>query len=486
MNFKFLAESPWKRKPSTTEFHSPSVPRKSPISKSSSNTDRFIPYRIQDLDSTLLLTNDDDNLKEESNRTEDSFPPDLPKKRKDQTGNNYLSLLQNHVIASFQEEGLYRDSISAGDLDTASQFNHKFLKYKKHKKSPFENSITDYSPFKHQGICSPKKTHRKIQKLPYKILDAPNLLDDYYLNLLDWSSSNEIAIGLDNIVYIWSAKTSKASKAYEAPAYDSICSVSWNAMSSFLAIGESTGKVKLYDVEANKIIADIPGHDCRVGALAWNENLISSGSRDRTILNRDIRCPKEIVSKYIGHRQEVCGLKWSPDLKLLASGGNDNRLIVWSLKMQDELIRFTEHQAAVKAIAWNPHSPNVLASGGGKTDRCIKFWNMNTLKRLDSIDTGSQVCNLVFSKNTQELVSTHGYSLNDIIVWSYPSMEKIASLTGHSSRVLYLGLSPNGENIVTGAGDETLRFWHVFPPVKANNTDIFDRSLVFPSCLDLR
>lgn len=59
-------------------------------------------------------------------------------------------------------------------------------------------------------------------------------------------------------------------------------------------------------------------------------------------------------------------------------------------------------------------------------------------------------------------MSTHGYSQNQIIVWQYPSLEREAKLTGHSSRVLYLATSPDGENIVTGAGDETLRFWHVF------------------------
>ena len=38
----------------------------------------------------------------------------------------------------------------------------------------------------------------------------------------------------------------------------------------------------------------------------------------------------------------------------------------------------------------------------------------------------------------------------------------MAKLTGHSYRVLYLAMSPDGEAIVTGAGDETLRFWNVF------------------------
>lgn len=40
-----------------------------------------------------------------------------------------------------------------------------------------------------------------------------------------------------------------------------------------------------------------------------------------------------------------------------------------------------------------------------------------------------QVCNLVWSKNVNELVSTHGYSQNQIIVWRYPAMSKVQSLS---------------------------------------------------------
>jgi cell division cycle 20-like protein 1 (cofactor of APC complex) len=39
----------------------------------------------------------------------------------------------------------------------------------------------------------------------------------------------------------------------------------------------------------------------------------------------------------------------------------------------------------------------------------------------------------------------------------------MTTLTGHTSRVLFLAMNPSGETIVTGAGDETLRFWSVFP-----------------------
>ena len=43
---------------------------------------------------------------------------------------------------------------------------------------------------------------------------------------------------------------------------------------------------------------------------------------------------------------------------------------------------------------------------------------------------------------------------------------QVATLTGHTYRVLYLAMSPDGQTIVTGAGDETLRFWNVFPGPK--------------------
>jgi WD40 repeat protein len=56
------------------------------------------------------------------------------------------------------------------------------------------------------------------------------------------------------------------------------------------------------------------------------------------------------------------------------------------------MLGFSDHQAAVKALAWCPWQQNVLASGGGTADRCIRFWNCNTGTCFSTIDTKSQVC----------------------------------------------------------------------------------------------
>jgi cell division cycle 20-like protein 1 (cofactor of APC complex) len=50
-------------------------------------------------------------------------------------------------------------------------------------------------------------------------------------------------------------------------------------------------------------------------------------------------------------------------------------------------------------------------------------------------------------------------------------MSQTAVLTGHTFRVLYLAMSPDGTSIVTGAGDETLRFWTVFNKARSRQND---------------
>jgi cell division cycle 20-like protein 1 (cofactor of APC complex) len=308
------------------------------------------------------------------------------------------------------------------------------------------------------------------------VLDAPDLQDDFYLNLMDWSSQNVLAVGLTNKVYLWSACTSKVTLLCDLSAEgDEVTAVSWAGRGAHLSVGTSSGEVQIWDATRRQKLRSFASHVARVGSLAWNGNLLASGGRDRAIFLRDVRASDEYASKLEGHRQEVCGLRWSFDETHLASGGNDNKLLIWSAAQTGSrcspVLRFNEHVAAVKALAWSPHQHGLLVSGGGTADRCIRFWNTTTGTSIRSVDTGSQVCNLTWSRSTNELVSTHGYSLNQIIVWKYPSMTKLTTLTGHTYRVLYLATSPDGQTIVTGAGDETLRFWNVFPATAKSKSD---------------
>lgn len=82
---------------------------------------------------------------------------------------------------------------------------------------------------------------RKISKLPCKVLDAPALQDDYYLNLIDWSSQNYLAVGLASSVYLWNANNSKVTKLCDLGISDSATSVSWSVKGPLFALGTNSG-----------------------------------------------------------------------------------------------------------------------------------------------------------------------------------------------------------------------------------------------------
>ncbi|PFH48551.1 hypothetical protein AMATHDRAFT_5693 [Amanita thiersii Skay4041] len=377
-----------------------------------------------------------------------------------------------------------------------------------------------------QLLESPRRQLRSVCKTPYRVLDAPELADDFYLNLVDWSSTNILGVGLGSCVYLWTAHNAAVNKLCDfGDSRDAVSSVAWVQKGTTLAVGTLSGRLHIYDASTLTLQRTYNhAHTQRIGALAWNSHVLSSGSRDRLVLHRDVRVPShKPFRRGQGHRQEVCGLKWSgeggPGSASLASGGNDNKVCIWDLRSAKRgrfgsgntatltsgvgsgpggsigsgssmtpsntaddggggdvpLWKFHEHTAAVKALAWDPHVSGVLATGGGTQDKHIRFWNVSTGSMLNELDTGSQVCNLIWSMTSHELVSTHGFSStiaqNQICIWKYPTLNMVASLTGHTNRVLYLAMSPDGETIVTGAGDETLRFWNAFPKKERNERE---------------
>jgi cell division cycle 20-like protein 1 (cofactor of APC complex) len=84
--------------------------------------------------------------------------------------------------------------------------------------------------------------YRKISKLPFKVLDAPNLQDDFYLNLLEWSSQNILSVALESSLYFWNANNNRVTRFCDLNP-DTISSIHWHDAGDQLSIGTSKGTV---------------------------------------------------------------------------------------------------------------------------------------------------------------------------------------------------------------------------------------------------
>ncbi|KAJ1327803.1 cell division cycle 20 cofactor of APC complex [Microdochium nivale] len=304
---------------------------------------------------------------------------------------------------------------------------------------------------------------RRIATAPERVLDAPGLIDDYYLNLLDWSSGNQVAIGLERNVYVWSADEGSVSCLMETSADTYVSSVKWSGDGAYVGVGLGTGEVQIWDVSEGQKIRSMFGHDTRVGVMGWNKHLLSTGARSGLVYNHDVRIAEHKIAELVSHTSEVCGLEWRSDGAQLATGGNDNLVSIWDARsLAVPKFTKTNHKAAVKALAWCPWNMNLLATGGGSYDRHIHFWNTTSGARVNSIDTGSQVTSLRWSTSYREIVSASGFPDNSLSIWSYPTMVRNVEIPAHESRVLHSCLSPDGQMLATAAADESLKFWKVF------------------------
>ena len=325
---------------------------------------------------------------------------------------------------------------------------------------------------------------RKEIKKPYLIraLDAPNLLDDFYIHVLTWSSKNILSVALRNSIFFINLNLSKVSNLCQFQ-NNEITSLNFLNKPEMIVSGLNSGNLLLFDIVKNKLISNTKTNESRIGIiinLPNENNIFTAGSYDSSIKTFDIR--QNLINPIFEnnyHEQEITGIKWCPESKYLLSGGNDNKIILWDIKKNNIPLHIfnKSHKSAIRALDWNFNKRNIFISGGGINDRKLKFWNRNSFECIKEIETDSQICDIKFSEISNEFISTHGYNTFAINVWKINNDNVILSnsLIGHKNRVLFLANSPEKNCIATGSGDETIRLWKVF---NINSHIFFKKSLL--------
>ncbi|KAM3379608.1 cell division cycle 20.2, cofactor of APC complex-like [Capsicum galapagoense] len=175
----------------------------------------------------------------------------------------------------------------------------------------------------------------------------------------------------------------------------------------------------------------------------------------------------------------MTSVSWSPDGRRLAVALNNSHVQLWdTLQGSSRLLRTLRgHKLRVGSLDWNDNiltiggmdsmiinkdvhwseSGQQLASGGN--DNLVHIWSLS----MGSPNNSHQwIHRMKDHTAARELLSSHGFTDNQVTVWKYPSMTKISELFGHTLRVLHMAQSPDGYTVATAAADETLTLWNVF------------------------
>lgn len=173
----------------------------------------------------------------------------------------------------------------------------------------------------------------------------------------------------------------------------------------------------------------------------------------------------EPIRNLRGHTAKVGGIAWHPLATVsldkaaanLATGGGDGKVLLWNLEQDEPLATLEGHTNRVCRVAFHP-SGRFLASAS--FDGTWRFWDVESQTELLLQEGHSKEVYAVACQDDGTLVASGG--LDSIgRVWDIRTGRTAMVLDGHSKDILAMEFAPNGHQVATGSADNTIRIWDI-------------------------
>jgi WD40 repeat protein len=274
----------------------------------------------------------------------------------------------------------------------------------------------------------------------------------------------------DGTVRLWNMTKDKPEMELELKGATSpLQAVAFSPDGKNVAAGGDDTFIRLWDrTEANaKPSTPLAGHTSTVRGLAFiTKTVLASGGYDGTVRLWDISGEKAAeITSVKANKKEVTALVYDHDNKLLAAGGNDGSVHIYSMQEPTKLKERTEFSGQdgwVSALAFSPGGKSLAVAG---QERSVRIYDVRGKepRELNRWEThATYLTSVAFSPDGNTLV-TGGYDwtvrLWDLTVKPKPK-EKIPP-RGPLSAAYGATFSPDGTTLAVGSEDHSLRLWDV-------------------------
>ena len=180
----------------------------------------------------------------------------------------------------------------------------------------------------------------------------------------------------------------------------------------------------------------------------------------------------QCLYRYSTGKSTTYAIAITPDGQTMLSGGNDRTITVRHLRTGRILRTLTGHSGSIYALCLSQDG-QILVSGG--RDKTLKVWNLYAASNQNLISPTSRVIGdgllhtltghsesincLAMSPDGQMLVS--GSEDNTIKLWDLQAGELLSTLEGHEAGVKSVAMSPDGQMLASGGADRTIKLWRL-------------------------
>jgi WD40 repeat protein len=220
-----------------------------------------------------------------------------------------------------------------------------------------------------------------------------------------------------------------------------------------LSVEEHDGPVRIWEMATGREVRTLGGHERRSGAttacFSPDGRLIASGGDDDVVRLWDWSSGKEIAA-LVGHGNAVSALAFSPDGRYLLSGGRDWLLIIWDVS-GGRAVRKIETWPGVQAVAFAPTGRFFYSAQG-----LVRLWEVATGKEARVVGwycPGAQAC----SPDGRLVASVKD---GELWIWDVTRDKRVAPIGKTGVSPYALAISPDGKRLLYGdERSETLRLW---------------------------
>jgi eukaryotic-like serine/threonine-protein kinase len=286
-------------------------------------------------------------------------------------------------------------------------------------------------------------------------------------------------------------------------------SVSFHPDGDRVAVGCADGTIEIWDLNTEKVVQRLPGHESHVYSVAFSTNpqRLASASADRTIRVWDLESGEKVFQK-TGHTGDYAGMSHmvalSADGQLVVAGGEDGFATIWDANDGQQVHRLPEQHEPTAACSTFSRDGRLVATGswagvlriwdvstgqllhripahkyrlGGVAfspdgryvatasfDRTLKIWNAETGDHLHTLRGHAGVISgVAWSHDGRRLFSCGGEDKR-VKVWDPWTEREILDLRGHEWNCYAVAVSPGGERLASAGADGTIRIWDATPP----------------------
>lgn len=308
-----------------------------------------------------------------------------------------------------------------------------------------------------------EKSFIKIPSQPFKLLDAPGIVNNLCYNNLDFGRL--LIINMNKASYASNVDTGEI--IYYDPVnvnQPDFSSIKINPNEESFARGNANSCLQVINVETRQKIYELPNVNLStpIYSIDWKtpqELTVGSYGVIRHIDTRSRLFGRTITTgtNTTGINQ-TCSLKWNQSKRCLAAGDTSGHVRIYDLSGVTKVMNEYVHKAGVKALQWNPDHPAILMSGGWSVDKILKVYDFFSGKIVCEAPMYAPICCMSWLNRD---IAVIGLGSGELQYWKYKDrgLKKEGGVPLTDGRILDIAKDPNSSKFCSLASAEVLKFW---------------------------